>query len=229
MKRAVLFDLDETLLTHDAAIRSAAGALIKSVCPDLDDDAQRQFEELWISLNQSWYAKFFNREISFREASEGKLHEALATHGIALANQQTDDLLRDYFHAYQANCLMYDDVVPCLKQLSSWPLGIVTNGETQQQAIKIEHSGLSNYIHTVVTSEQAGIAKPDAKIFHVACQHLAIDPSDVVFIGDNRQLDAIASSATGMRGIWLNRSNSARDSRVETIGSLNELPGLLQI
>ncbi|MHC5831440.1 MAG: hypothetical protein ACYT04_89620, partial [Nostoc sp.] len=34
MIRAVLFDLDDTLIDHDAAIRDAAGALFDQVIPD---------------------------------------------------------------------------------------------------------------------------------------------------------------------------------------------------
>ncbi|MFN6485799.1 MULTISPECIES: hypothetical protein [unclassified Nostoc] len=62
MIKAVLFDLDDTLIDHDAAIRDAASALFNKIIPNSKDELNI-FQEQWISLNRKWYKKFFAKQV----------------------------------------------------------------------------------------------------------------------------------------------------------------------
>ena len=80
----------------------------------------------------------------------------------------------------------------------------------------------------MLTSDQLGVAKPDPRAFELACVHLGVPPHAAVYIGDQLEVDALAATAAGLRGIWLNRNGGAVPSGVEAIDSLTDLPSLLE-
>jgi putative hydrolase of the HAD superfamily len=47
-----------------------------------------------------------------------------------------------------------------------------------------------------------------------------------VYVGDQLVADALAATAAGLRGIWLNRTGKAVPSGVEAIDNLTDLPSL---
>lgn len=55
---------------------------------------------------------------------------------------------------------------------SGWRIGVVTNGTTAQQTLKIHTVGLEPYVDTVIISEAEGVKKPDAEIFEIAARRL---------------------------------------------------------
>ncbi|MCV5919249.1 HAD-IA family hydrolase, partial [Escherichia coli] len=65
-------------------------------------------------------------------------------------------------------------------------MGIITNGFTELQAIRLERTGMTEYFDKVVISEQVGVAKPDLGIFEYAMQQMG-NPckTRVLMVGDN--------------------------------------------
>ena len=53
-----------------------------------------------------------------------------------------------------------------------YQLHIITNGFEEVQHIKLKESGLNHYFNKVITSEAAGVKKPDPSIFHYALKIL---------------------------------------------------------
>ena len=102
------------------------------------------------------------------------------------------------------------------------PTGIVTNGGAIMQSNKIRESGLEGLVGTVVISEEAGVSKPDPRIFEQALSQIQSSPSSTLFVGDNPEHDVAAPRAAGMRAVLLDRGGV--DGRADVIGSLLELP-----
>jgi FMN phosphatase YigB (HAD superfamily) len=69
------------------------------------------------------------------------------------------------------------------------------------------------------------VAKPDPRIFELACGHLGVPARAAVYVGDRLEVDAVAAMAAGLRGIWLNRGGGAVPPGVEAIDDLAELAG----
>ena len=46
---------------------------------------------------------------------------------------------------------------------------------------------VSDYLQPMLVSEKEGISKPDAALFHMACQRVGISPSDSAHVGDELQ------------------------------------------
>ncbi len=118
----------------------------------------------------------------------------------------------------------YEDVVPCLQNLSGRRLGVITNGDAKQQRLKLERMGLTDYFDIVIASGDIGYSKPNEAIFHSACEHAGTILSEVIYVGDDVHTDIVPCEALGIKGIWLNRRDEVPAAPVKhTITTLKEL------
>ena len=83
--------------------------------------------------------------------------------------------------------------------------GIITDMTAHIQHRKIAALGLSEYFDVMVTSEEAGIEKPNPKIFYDCMRKLNVHPKECVYIGDSFERDVCGAHAAGMLPFWLNR------------------------
>jgi putative hydrolase of the HAD superfamily len=107
-------------------------------------------------------------------------------------------------------------------------IAVLSNGNQEQQEEKISRTSLGRYVDVVLTSDQLGVAKPDPRAFELACVHLGVPPHAAAYIGDQLEVDALAATAAGLRGIWLNRTGDPCPRGVETVNNLTDLPSLLE-
>ena len=96
------------------------------------------------------------------------------------------------------------DTLNTLQRLGKFRKGIITNGSITQQNEKLDVLGIRDYFDSVIISEEAGVAKPDFKIFELACDQLKCNPEDCYLVGDNWELDVVGSYKAGMRPVWIN-------------------------
>ncbi len=77
-------------------------------------------------------------------------------------------------------------------------------------------------------SEVFGSRKPEPAIFLAAAAHLGVEPTDMLFVGDNPETDILGAASVGMQTAWLHRGR-AWPSTIATarpdyvIGSLSDL------
>ena len=212
----IFFDLDGTLLDHEAAERQ--GALAFAAAFSLDESG---FVKRWREVSERHVARFLAGEIDFAEQRRLRVREIL---GRELADGEADQVSKVYLGAYEGNWQLYSDVLPCLKRLRGVKLGVITNGNREQQIKKLEATSILSRFALLVTSEDAGAAKPDPGIFRSACDRAGAPPTACTYIGDRLDTDARAATRAGLRGIWLDRAGAASDAPdVSVIGSLSEL------
>jgi putative hydrolase of the HAD superfamily len=75
-------------------------------------------------------------------------------------------------------------------------LAVVANWDCAL-AEHLERLGLAQYFSAVVTSAQAGAAKPDPAIFRTALDRLGVAASRAVHVGDDR-VDEVGATAAGL-------------------------------
>jgi putative hydrolase of the HAD superfamily len=107
-------------------------------------------------------------------------------------------------------------------------LGVITNGNREQQHKKLKAVGIADRLSLVLTSEEAGVAKPDSRIFHLASKQAGVDLARCYYVGDRLDADAQAAKKAGFTGIWLNRNGmQATENDVNTICELSRLETLI--
>ncbi len=232
MLRAVLFDLDDTLMPDESAADAAlvaAGKLAAEwhrILPsELKDTVRRIARRIWrahpvvaayrgsydISSWEALTARFEDSDDEMRQLRawapayrQEVWTSALAEFGVA------DPLLADllaatYAAERRARYQPYPDALPVLDRLASkLQLGLVTNGPADLQQDKLECSGLKDRFTAVVISRAVGMMKPDPRIFRLALDRLGVCPAEAVYVGDSLSKDVVGAKTIGMRAVWAN-------------------------
>jgi len=225
--RAVLFDLDGTLMDHDAAREAAVAELLAG---------DRALAEEWRRLEAIHYDEYVAGRISFVEQRRRRVR---GIHAATLRERPDDDACDAWFVAYleryRAGWVAFDDVLPALGTLAEVlpdvRLGIITNGEGEPQRAKLAAIGLTERFPLFVASAEVGMRKPDPEIFLHACEQLGVAPEHAAHVGDRLDLDAQGAAAAGLRGVWLDRVGvaAAPADGIATITTLHELPAALAV
>lgn len=205
----ILFDLDDTLLDHGSAERKAATALyhMQGRQEPIED-----FLSAWHEALERHYARYLAGELTHQEQRRTRLRDVL---GSNLGDEDADRLFDFYRVAYEEAWTLYEDVVPCLDALAQHRLGIVTNGDSAQQAKKLR-SIVGRFEH-VVASGECGWAKPSPEIFKAALARFAVSPEEACYVGDRYDIDAEAARRVGLIGIWLDRRSQATGEQLPPI------------
>jgi putative hydrolase of the HAD superfamily len=220
----IFFDIDGTLLDDRKAIDSGLDVLHTRFTAALGL-SRDELTARWRELLDRQFPRFLRGEISMQEQRRERMRALIGDQGV----EQLDAAFEVYLGGYQRGWTPFPDVTEVLSGLSE-PLGVITNGNREQQAAKLAHTGLASLFSVVVISEEFGVAKPDRRIFEEACRRAAVPVTDAVHVGDDWDKDVAGSHAAGLRPIWLRRgapSPGGLSERVCVIDTLYELPAAL--
>jgi putative hydrolase of the HAD superfamily len=88
--------------------------------------------------------------------------------------------------------------------------------------------GLGGLLDVVVTSAEAGVRKPDPRIFETALAAIQCPPERAIYVGDSLDVDVAGGRAAGIRSVLIDRSPSVSEKgEVERIFTLDNLPALM--
>ncbi len=189
MRRAALFDLDETLLDRTASLKEfvqwqAAQLLIV-------DDRER-FSERFIELDQSG------------KVWKDVVYQVLIDE-FDLSPWSVPQLLKVYLNDFCRFCKARSGASELIDQFLSkgYKIGVVTNGKTPFQENNLNALEFSALIECVVVSEAVDMRKPERAIFELACRQLNAEIGASVFIGDNPIADIKGAKQAGMQTIYV--------------------------
>ncbi len=193
----IFFDIDGTLLDHEQAEKLAAIEFYNANSSDIKLSSKDEFLVAWTALSVTYYQEYLDKKLSFQAQRRMRMKDLFESN---INNREADELFEEYLDGYKRNWLAFRDVVPCLKKLKdcNHSLGIISNGDHQQQLEKLNLMEISKYFDVVVTSDATGVAKPDKQIFLEACKSANCKPEESYYIGDRLETDALASKYAGI-------------------------------
>ena len=109
-----------------------------------------------------------------------------------------------------------DPLVACALQIAGdagWVPVVVTNGPHELQESRIRRTGLDRYVADWVISEQAGVSKPNPRIFAMAAQRVRMRLGGAWVVGDSPEADIGGAAAMGLPSVWLHRGREWFDNR----------------
>ena len=217
----ILFDADETLFTFDAFGGLQRMFLDYSVTFTAEDfqDYQAVNKPLWVDYQNGAISALQLQHQRFLGWSER-------------LSVPAGDLNAAFLNAMAEICVPLPGAVSLLNALKDKvKIGIITNGFTALQQIRLERTGLRDYFDLLVISEEVGVAKPDRKIFDYTFEQMGHPPRDrVMMVGDTAESDILGGMNAGIATCWLNahgRSLPEGISPTWEVTTLNELERLL--
>lgn len=115
------------------------------------------------------------------------------------------DAAFEVFFAARQQVNLFDDALPALQRLSQrFPLVALSNGNADVRLV-----GLGHYFHASVSARDAGVAKPDVRIFQRGAEAAGVAAAEVLHVGDDALLDAQGALDAGMQAVWLRRPVSS--------------------
>lgn len=217
----IFFDADETLFTFDSFGGLQRMFLDYSVTFTAEDFHDYQ------SINKPLWVDYQNGAITALQLQHQRF-EGWA----AKLNVPAGDLNNAFLNAMAEICTPLPGAVSLLNALKGKAkLGIITNGFTALQQIRLERTGLRDYFDLLIISEQVGVAKPHPRIFDYALAQAGNPPRDrVLMVGDTAESDILGGINAGLSTCWLNASARALPEGIApdwTVTSLGELEQLL--
>jgi putative hydrolase of the HAD superfamily len=216
--RAVLFDLDRTLVDRDNAIlRLFQSQWLRVRAEVSPDQTEAAFVARLLALDNKGYAN--KTEMYERIVQEFMLPSGLAR-----------ELEHEFRENYARSVATFPDTLATLTSLrrKGYVLGIITNGTSRVQQTKIYGTGLQAFMSAVLISETEGIKKPHLEIFQRALQRLGVAPDEAVFVGDNLVADVHGAKSAGMKAVWYaDQPGAACDEADGVITALGELEAWL--
>lgn len=197
MVKAVIFDIDDTLYNYMENDRRVKKELQEWCAEKLGISAEEYQEylkkgEKYANDRAGWgYAVNHNRLVRYQTMLE-LLRKPVIPYAYEMYELYWDSLI--------SQIVPNSGVVELLQDLKvrGTYIGLGSNMTADIQYRKIMKLRLGEYIDGIVTSEEAGIEKPDARLFRLCAEKAGVDVSECVFIGDSVNHDVRGAQAAGM-------------------------------
>jgi len=189
--KAVLFDLDGTLLNRDASVKLFI---------------ERQYERLNKLLNSIPKEKYISRFIQLDKRGyvwKDKVYQQLV-YEFNIETITWEALLQDYMNEFKHHCVPFPNLINLLEKLKTdhFVLGMITNGFGQFQMDNIKALEIEKFFDVILVSEWEGMKKPNPQLFMSALEKLHVLPHESIFGGDHPENDVKGAQDVGMKGIW---------------------------
>ena len=216
--KAVLFDLDNTLLDRQTAFLQVAQAFYHSY-PVIRENSTR--EEV-VSLLMSWDAFGIFPQHPFERALDAWPDIGMST------GEMMDWYYEELWKAMEPDKLALALLEDLNKEGIPW--GVVTNGGPVQHE-KVKVAGLQHLAPFVIVSSDFGQEKPVPAIYHEALTALVGIPAEnTLFVGDSPDTDIKGAQRVGILTAWVTLGRTYPEGERlpdYQIGHVNELRPLL--
>mgnify|MGYP001851532226 CR=1 FL=1 len=219
MTTTLIFDADGTLYDETmpkAKAELLTAKLIASRTGYGEGEVYSLFREVKGEITQSgslspdrnnrtvWYAETLRRlntlhsDIALRSDAESDITVASKIDACEASGH--------YWEVVYGEIEPYFDLVYILPELQSrYRLAVLTDELYDIQVEKVKRLGLAGYFTEIISSEQAGVTKPDKRLFEYALKRLGVSADEAMMIGDNPSADIRGARSVGMRTAWLHR------------------------
>jgi FMN phosphatase YigB (HAD superfamily) len=109
------------------------------------------------------------------------------------------------------------------------PLGVISNADgmmgsrLEQMEILQVGPGVGVEVHCVIDSGNVGVMKPDPRIFRLALEAMAVEPTDAWYLGDMPAIDVVGARRAGMTPFLIDPLGLHGDTDYDAVASLADL------
>ena len=178
--RAVLFDVDDTLVDHERAQRAGLVAGLAADGVVADEAAHRR----WSEIVDAAFRRYLAGELTFEEQRRVR---ARAMTGRDLADGEADAWIARSVAGFEDGLALFDDVVPTLEllraQVPGVRFGAFSNVDGAFTRRKLGLVGLLPAFDVVLGMGEVAAPKPAAAPFLALCEALDVAPAEALHVG----------------------------------------------
>ena len=217
--KAVLFDWAYTLVD---LVNEEDRAALKRVHDHLQEQgfALPGFQQWYDTYHRLFFGMIEISRPTHREARFDHVLNFLLTQNNIQLNGKVrfEDLLKIYYDEIYSHRKVYPEMIETLVALqkAGIRMGIISNTTNPGFMKDYEQSllKLTPYFEFSIYSSEVPYRKPHPSIFQLALARLDLNPSDVLFVGDNFNADVVGAQGVGMPTAWMNREGKDLPSDV---------------
>lgn len=212
MIKAVIFDLDDTIITSDQHIQPGLVYVFsqhKDLFPGIS------FEE-FLSANRKAIHQLLCSEILLSQMGILIWYRMFELLGMEPSPHEITVL----YHALQAHILKHISLQPGFVPTLDWlkkkniKVGVLSNGSFIERARKIRKVGIDQEISVLLSTDLVGKDKPHPQPFLAILKLLEIQPEEALFIGDSVSEDIEGAKAVGIKPVLFISKNKKYDGSV---------------
>lgn len=205
--KTVFFDLDNTLLDHNRAEKTALLRLMQQYPEIFHLLSSQAFLEVYHKINLVLWRKYGEGEISAEELRLSRFQ--LTLRQLNARNDRANELSESYFEIYSRQAFVLPNAEKILKFLSrKYQLGILSNGFTATQERKLKNTQFESYFVHKVYSCKAGAMKPAKQIFDYARDCADAQANELIYVGDSYEIDIQGAKSAGWYAVYFNPHGS---------------------
>lgn len=201
MKKAVIFDVDDTLCNTSQAV---APALQKVFTDNLVHFPGKTVTEMMELDRKAFEELFRHPEIPIPSATILIWFRIFEYLHIKPPVKAIYHMIEQFREEYMKHIDVHEGLLDFMQSLQEnhIKIGTLTNGTFMEQAKKIILLGLDRYIDYFVATDMTLVDKPQKKAFTYVLTKLETKPEETVMIGDLLELDIIGAHEAGLKTIW---------------------------
>jgi putative hydrolase of the HAD superfamily len=207
LPRAVLLDLDDTILDDSAVVDASWRAACEDACRGASGRDPAHVLAA-IERTKSWFWSDAERHRVGRLDMDGARLEIVRA-SLLEAGGDDPELAARIATTYTRLREEAIEEIPGAIDTVRWlrgqgcRLALLTNGSRAAQRYKIDRFGLSPLFDEVLVEGELDFGKPDPRIYALALARLGASPSDAWMVGDNLEWDVAQPQRMGLYAVWI--------------------------
>lgn len=200
----LFFDLDDTLWAFSYNARDTFEEMYRKYEYERYFRSFQHFYGLYEHRNVELWMEYADGIVTKEELNRQRFLyplEAVGAGDAALAKAFSDD----FFAVIPTKSRLMPHAKEVLEYLApKYNLYILSNGFQELQCHKMRSSGIDQYFKKVVLSDDIGVLKPWAEIFHFAMSATQSELRESLMIGDSWDNDIAGARGVGMHQVYYN-------------------------
>ena len=245
MIRVILWDIDNTILSFDAAEKAALNKEFEEFeLGEFNDEMLQRY----VSINRKYWQALERGEITKPEVLVGRFEEFFKLYNLPVEkasafNERYQDLLGD-------TICFHDDAYNIVKDFKGKVLQCAaSNGTKVAQVKKLKNSGLDQLFELIFISEDVGAEKPSIDFFDKVLTDAStwlreneatclesngvyrgeLKPSEVIIVGDSLTSDILGGNNAGIKTCWYNPKKLVNDMNVKVDYEIQDLHEVMRL
>ncbi len=197
--KAIIFDAYGTLFDVNSAAEKSKNKI---------GDKWEAFANYWrtTQLEYTWLRSLMRRHKDFWQITEDSLDKSMKVFNI------DKDMKTELLNLYK-KLSPFSEVKETLKNLKKkeMKLSILSNGTPELLNTLVVSNKFDTIFDDIFSIEEAGIYKPNSKVYDLPVNKYKIKPNEIIFLSANTW-DVSGGGNYGYNSVWVNRNNTVFDN-----------------